>query len=73
MRQVSTDTSSDSVAARHGPPSTRISTLAIPVCCAHAMPATVTVSAVTLAKPCGTSIRVIVLIGPSCDQPRCSQ
>ena len=44
MRHVSTETSSESVVARHGPPSTRISTLATPVCCAHAMPATVTVS-----------------------------
>jgi hypothetical protein len=37
------------------------------------MPATVTVSAVTVAESRGTSIRAIVLIGPSSDQPRSNQ
>src|SRR5215218_7132053 len=40
-RQVSADTVPASLAGRHGPSSTCTSTLAIPVCCAQATPATV--------------------------------
>ena len=63
IRQVSADTSVDSWAGCHGPPSIRTSTRSMPVCWAQAIPATVTRPAGTDANPRGKSIRDWVLIG----------
>ena len=62
-----------SVASCHGPLSTWTSTASMPLCCAHATPATATRPARTREPDPGTSIRDSVLIGPCCDQPRCAQ
>ena len=48
----------------------RTSTPSIPVCCAHATPATVTSPASTVAPCRGTSIRDCVSIGACAAQPR---
>ena len=60
-------------ASRHGPPSTRTSTAAMPLCWAQATPATWARPGASLAPADGTSIRDSVLIGACCDQPRCAQ
>ena len=62
--------SSASWASSHGPSSMRTSTRATPRCCAQATPATATRPAATAPRAEGTSIRELVLIGPSLDQPR---
>src|SRR5579862_8913376 len=72
-RQVSRSGTAARVASFHGPLSIWTSTAAIPLCCAHATPATVTVPGPTVAPLDGTSIRDSVLIGACCDQPFCTQ
>lgn len=62
-----------SCASCHGPPSTRTSTAATPLCCAQATPATGVRPGARVAPPAGTSILDSVLIGACCDQPRCTQ
>src|ERR1700677_10962 len=49
------------------------STASMPLCCAHATPATVTVPVFSGPFPVGTSIRDSVLIGACWDQPRWAQ
>jgi hypothetical protein len=71
--QVSAVTCSARRASCQAPPSICTSTFAMPVCGAHATPATATVPAST-GWPCrGTSIRDSILIGPRSVQPRVDQ
>jgi len=68
-RQVSRSGTAASVASFQGPLSTRTSTASMPLCCAHATPATGTFPAFTCEPAAGTSILDSVLIGACCAQP----
>ena len=72
-RQVSMSGTAASRASCHGPRSTRTSTAATPLCCAHATPATGAGPGRSVAPAAGTSILDSVLIGACCVQPRCAQ
>ena len=62
-RQVSMPGTSASVASFHGPWSIRTCTASMPLCCAHATPATAVRPGLSWYEPFGTSIRDSVLIG----------
>jgi hypothetical protein len=71
--QVSTDGWATIRAGRHGPSSTRTSTVDRPRCCAQATPATATMPARSCANGFGVSIRDDVRIGARGAQPRSTQ